>query len=116
VPTAFQGSKRVRGELKRRKYQVKARYQIRANTLLLGFYKIYVFYFNAFLWEPTILYDPPPTTWGKLLYEYCAIYDPPPTPVCVCAYTIQYRLWQYRVKAKFLRGEHVFKYLCGAAT
>ena len=34
VPTAFQGSKCVRGELKRRKYQVKALYQIRANALL----------------------------------------------------------------------------------
>ena len=34
VPTAFQGSKCVRGELKRREYQVKARYQIRANALL----------------------------------------------------------------------------------
>jgi len=30
----FQASKCVRGELKRRKYQVKARYQIRANALL----------------------------------------------------------------------------------
>jgi len=35
VPTAFQGSKCVRGELlKPRKYQVRARYQVRANTLL----------------------------------------------------------------------------------
>jgi len=34
VPTAFQGSKCVRGGLKRRKYQVKARYQVRANALL----------------------------------------------------------------------------------
>ena len=34
VPTAFQGSKCVRGELKRRKYHVKARYQIRANALI----------------------------------------------------------------------------------
>jgi len=33
-PTAFQGSKCVRGELKRKKYQVRARYQVRANTLL----------------------------------------------------------------------------------
>ena len=35
VPTAFQGSTCVRGELKRRKYRVKARYQVRANALLL---------------------------------------------------------------------------------
>ena len=34
VPTAFQSSKCVRGELKRRKYQVRARYQVRANPLL----------------------------------------------------------------------------------
>jgi len=34
VPTAFQGSKCVRRELKRRKYQDRARYQVRANTLL----------------------------------------------------------------------------------
>jgi len=34
VPTAFQGSKCVRGELKRRKYQVKVWYQVRANPLL----------------------------------------------------------------------------------
>jgi len=34
VPTAFPGSKCVRGELKRRKYQVEARYQGRANALL----------------------------------------------------------------------------------
>jgi len=32
VPTAFQGSKCVRGELKRREYQVKARYQVRATA------------------------------------------------------------------------------------
>jgi len=35
VPIAFQGSKCVRGELKRRMYQVQARYQVRANALLL---------------------------------------------------------------------------------
>ena len=35
MPTALQGSKCVRRELKRRKYQVKARYQIRASALLL---------------------------------------------------------------------------------
>jgi len=34
VPTAIQGSKCVRRELTRRKYQVKARYQVRANALL----------------------------------------------------------------------------------
>jgi len=34
VPTAFQGSKCVRGELKPRNYQVRARYQVRANALL----------------------------------------------------------------------------------
>jgi len=34
VPTAFRGSKRVRGGIKRREYQVKARYQVRANALL----------------------------------------------------------------------------------
>jgi len=34
VPTAFQGSKCVRGGLKRREYQVRARYQIRSNALL----------------------------------------------------------------------------------
>jgi len=34
VPTAFQGSKFVRGELKPRKYQVRARYQVRTNALL----------------------------------------------------------------------------------
>jgi len=35
APTAFQGSKCVRGELKRRKYRVKAWYQVRANALLV---------------------------------------------------------------------------------
>jgi len=34
VPTAFQGLKCVRGGLKRRKYQVRARYQVKANPLL----------------------------------------------------------------------------------
>ena len=34
MPTAFQGSKCVRGGLKRSEYQVRARYQIRANALL----------------------------------------------------------------------------------
>ena len=34
MPTDFQGSKGVRGGLKQRKYQVKARYQVRANALL----------------------------------------------------------------------------------
>ena len=34
MTTAFQGSKCVRGGLKRREYQVRARYQIRANALL----------------------------------------------------------------------------------
>ena len=34
VPTAFQGSKCVRGELKPRKYQVRARYQVWANAFL----------------------------------------------------------------------------------
>jgi len=34
MPTAFQGSTCVRGELKRRNYQVKARYQVKANALL----------------------------------------------------------------------------------
>jgi len=33
VPAAFQGSNCVRGGLKRREYQVKARYQVRANPL-----------------------------------------------------------------------------------
>jgi len=33
APTAFQGSKCVRGGLKRREYQVSARYQVRANAL-----------------------------------------------------------------------------------
>ena len=32
VPTAFQGSKCVRGGLKQREYQVKALYQVRANA------------------------------------------------------------------------------------
>ena len=34
VPTAFQGSKFVRRELRQRKYQVKARNQVRANAVL----------------------------------------------------------------------------------
>ena len=34
VPTAFQGSKCVRGELKRRKYLARARYQVGANAVL----------------------------------------------------------------------------------
>jgi len=34
VPTAFQGLKCARGGLKRRTYQVGARYQVRANPLL----------------------------------------------------------------------------------
>jgi len=46
VPTAFQGSKCVLGELKRRKYQVKARYQIRANALLLPLPLVYGMYCN----------------------------------------------------------------------
>jgi len=36
VPTTYQGSKCVRRELKRRMYQVRARYQVRANPLLPG--------------------------------------------------------------------------------
>jgi len=35
VPTAFQGSKCVRGGLQRTRYQVKARYQVRENALLI---------------------------------------------------------------------------------
>jgi len=34
MPTAFQDSNCVRGELKPRKYQVRPRYQVRANALL----------------------------------------------------------------------------------
>jgi len=37
VPTAFQCSKCVRGELKRREYQVKARYQVRADACYCDF-------------------------------------------------------------------------------
>ena len=36
MPAAFQGSKRVRGGLKRTEYQVKARYQVRANACYAG--------------------------------------------------------------------------------
>jgi len=36
MPTAFQGSQCVRGGIKRREYQVRARYQMRANALLRG--------------------------------------------------------------------------------
>ena len=38
--TAFQGSKCVCGELKRRKYRVKARYEVRANTLIVAFCRL----------------------------------------------------------------------------
>jgi len=38
VPTAFQGSNCVRGGLKRREYQVKAQYQVRANACYNLFY------------------------------------------------------------------------------
>jgi len=85
VPAAFQGSECVRGELKRRKYQIKARYQVRADALLrLGLYKI-LYYLEAFVHDSIILSLPPPTciarTIAILLHVYCAIYDAPPTPL-----------------------------------
>jgi len=79
VPTAFQGSKCVRGELKRRKYQVKARYLIRATALLplfimewrgvlVGLYKIFFHLFVCVQESIIPLSLPPPI----LLYpHYC---------------------------------------------
>jgi len=101
VSKAVEGSKCVRRELTRRKHQVRARYQIRANALLcwrwlrwvpstsgpiflvISLYKI-LFHVNALLWESIILLLAPPSCKAYpiaiQLHDHRAIYAPPPTP------------------------------------
>jgi len=78
VPTAFQGLKCARGGLKCRKYQVRARYQVRANPLLrdrvrpLAFTR-YSFTSRLLCTNQPSFHSPRPPALSTLVQHYCTI-------------------------------------------
>jgi len=69
----------------------------------IGLYKIFVCC-KAFVYESVIFCANTPFGWRISFPPFVALiiaqYRVSPRPPCIAIYTIQYRYWQYRVKAK----------------